>query len=107
MDGLGRFTTPPGTLDRCRCCRRIGGFFSEFILDLVEGLSRSGMHDGQLKFRHEAPNDGIAVVRIQLQAVTAPPGFFGREQGRAAAAERVEHDAATIGTIEDNAGVGE
>ena len=52
----------------------------------------------------EPPNDQITIVRIELNAVAVPAGFFGGDQRAATAGEGVEHDTATLGAVENRIG---
>lgn len=40
-------------------------------------------------------------MRIKLDAVAAPAGFLGGEQGGSAARKRVQHNAASLRAVED------
>ena len=46
-----------------------------------------------------APDDAIAVNRIEFAEIAPPAGFVGGDQGRPAAAEQVEDDGAPLGAI--------
>src|SRR4029077_5568546 len=48
-----------------------------------------------------APDRDIGISRIDLQAETAPPGRLPRDQGRAAAKERVVNRLARAAVIDD------
>ena len=54
--------------------------------------------------RVEPADNGVDVVGINLDCVATPSGFFGCDQGGAAAGKSVENDSIALGAIEDRVG---
>ncbi len=81
-----------------------GGLRGAFLLDLGEGLAGFCMDCLDLSLGGEPPDDYVTITRIELDAVAAPTGLFGSDQRGAAAGEGIEHDTASLRTIENRVG---
>ena len=73
-------------------------------LEVREGLS-GGLQHG-LKAAHiaHAMKDNVTVVRIDLDAVSDPTGFLGRNQCGAGAGKGIQHNALTVRTVSNGIG---
>src|SRR5215470_7926455 len=70
-------------------------------LQLFEIELGLGMYCLEPKDFLEPANDGVGVVAIELDAISASSGFLGRDQGRSTSGERIEDDAAALGAIQN------
>src|SRR3954468_17462898 len=72
---------------------RFSSFLGALLRHLSEGQSRICMTSFTLEQLLPAPHGHVDIQRIELQEVAAPLGFGCSDQGRAAAAKRVQDDA--------------
>src|SRR6202521_4586855 len=75
-----------------------------FGLDLVEGPTGHGVPGTIARERLPAPDDGVAVERVDLYPIAASAHALGRDHRGAAAEETVEHDVAARRAVEDRIG---
>ena len=67
------------------------------IVETVSGADVDGAFAGEAL---PPPNRGIDVEWVEFDPATDPADSLGRQEGRAAAEKRVEHEIAAGGTIE-------
>ncbi len=64
----------------------------------------SGVDRLDLGCAGHAPDDHVAIMWVELDAVAAPAGLRGGDQRGTAAGEGVKHDAPTPGAVENRIG---
>ena len=79
----------------------IAGTRSLLGLHLLERLTRCYMDGIILGIGLPAVDDAIAIERIKLAEIAAPPGLMGSNEGGARAAKEIENDMTTLRDIFD------